>query len=418
MKNLIENSISWNRLGRRSKSEYEFAIEKAVMSREDNTFEMDIKANFVMPFEDVLKVKAIILNEIPELNGAEFHFRYENTVQTQEEILKLFVEHMIHIVNGQYHGVTKMIIPEMTSYSDGILTIYAIGKTVVERLNETVAARFEALVRENFGFDVTVVFVNDGGRYESAIDDISAIEKDSIANPPAVPKKSRVSAEDKGGWHRRAVKDEVEGSKIMGRRFSGDAIPLSAVTADSGMCIIEGILFKIEERSIRQDLKLATILVTDRKTTMCAKAFVSLEKWADLSEHLKPGCFVRIRGMAEDDQYDHMIIVKAKDIMKEDVPQREDNCSCGKRVELHLHTKMSAMDGFNDAETVVKQAIKWGHPAIAITDHGVVQSFPDAAKAAGDKIKVIYGMEGYLYDDDGLIDEKGNIDYKKIQHSI
>lgn len=413
MKNLIENSISWNRLGRRSKSEYEFAIEKAVMSREDNTFEMDIKANFVMPFEDVLKVKAIILNEIPELNGAEFHFRYENTVQTQEEILKLFVEHMIHIVNGQYHGVTKMIIPEMTSYSDGILTIYAIGKTVVERLNETVAARFEALVRENFGFDVTVVFVNDGGRYESAIDDISAIEKDSIANPPAVPKKSRVSAEDKGGWHRRAVKDEVEGSKIMGRRFSGDAIPLSAVTADSGMCIIEGILFKIEERSIRQDLKLATILVTDRKTTMCAKAFVSLEKWADLSEHLKPGCFVRIRGMAEDDQYDHMIIVKAKDIMKEDVPQREDNCSCGKRVELHLHTKMSAMDGFNDAETVVKQAIKWGHPAIAITDHGVVQSFPDAAKAAGDKIKVIYGMEGYLYDDDGLIDEKGNIDYKK-----
>ena len=99
MKNLIENSISWNRLGRRSKSEYEFAIEKAVMSREDNTFEMDIKANFVMPFEDVLKVKAIILNEIPELNGVELHFRYENTVQTQEEILKLFVEHMIHIVN-------------------------------------------------------------------------------------------------------------------------------------------------------------------------------------------------------------------------------------------------------------------------------------------------------------------------------
>lgn len=413
MKNLIENSISWNRLGRRSRSEYEFAIEKAALSGEGDVFSLDIRANFVMPFEDVLKIKGIILSEIPELESVELNFRYEDVVQTPEEILKLFVEHMIHIVNGQYHGVTKMILPELSEYSDGVLTVYVIGKTVADRSNEILSLKFEQLVHEYFGLDVSVVFENDGDRYESAIDDINKKEKEAAVNPVPVQKKPKPAAENGRGRQYRNVKDEVEGNKIMGRRFSGEALPLSAVTAESGLCIIEGILFKIEERPVKQDLKLVTILVTDRKTTMCAKAFVNPEKWADLSEHLKPGCFVRIRGVAEDDQYDHMIVIKAKDIMKEDLPQREDNCQDGKRVELHLHTKMSAMDGFNDVGTVVKQAISWGHPAIAITDHGVVQSFPDAAKAAGDKIKVLYGMEGYLYDDEGCIDEDGKIDYKK-----
>ena len=75
--------------------------------------------------------------------------------------------------------------------------------------------------------------------------------------------------------------------------------------------------------------------------------------------------------------------------------ERKDNAEV-KRVELHLHTKMSNMDALTDTKEVVKQAIRWGHPAIAITDHGVAQSFPDAWHAAGDKIKILYGMEGYF----------------------
>ena len=84
-----------------------------------------------------------------------------------------------------------------------------------------------------------------------------------------------------------------------------------------------------------------------------------------------------------------------------------------KRVELHAHTNMSDLDGLNDASAIVKQAIAWGQPAVAITDHGVVQSFPTAARAAGDKIKVLYGMEGYVFDDSDCILEDGTIDYKK-----
>ena len=97
---------------------------------------------------------------------------------------------------------------------------------------------------------------------------------------------------------------------------------------------------------------------------------------------------------------------------------RQDTWKGAKRVELHAHTKMSSMDGLNEPSDIVNQAAAWGQPAVAITDHGVVQAFPDAAKAAkklkskGKDIKIIYGMEGYVFDDAGLIDENGNIDYK------
>lgn len=104
--------------------------------------------------------------------------------------------------------------------------------------------------------------------------------------------------------------------------------------------------------------------------------------------------------------------------MGERAEGRQDTWKGAKRVELHAHTKMSSMDGLNEPSDIVNQAAAWGQPAVAITDHGVVQAFPDAAKAAkklkskGKDIKIIYGMEGYVFDDAGLIDENGNIDYK------
>ncbi|MBR6529267.1 MAG: PolC-type DNA polymerase III, partial [Firmicutes bacterium] len=125
------------------------------------------------------------------------------------------------------------------------------------------------------------------------------------------------------------------------------------------------------------------------------------------------------RGEVQYDTFENMNTIMIKDIEKrEKASGRQDTWPDGKRVELHAHTKMSSMDGLNEPADIVNQAAAWGQPAVAITDHGVVQSFPDAAKAAkklkdkGKEIKVIYGIEGYVFDDEGLIDEDGNIDYK------
>lgn len=418
MKNLIENSISWERLGRHPKSEYEFSIQRAVMSKKTGILTIDIRANFVMPYEDVLKIKAIVKNEVPALKDVQLDFIYENVIQTKTEIISHFIEHMIAIVNGSYHGMTKTIITDEFDLTGDILSIFAVGQTVCMQLNKELGHTFEQMLSDNFGINCSVLFQNHKERYEETVNDICCMETEAAAKPYAPPaakpqKPSNTKTAGNSGWRKKPrEKDIAEGNRIMGRNINSDVVPMLEITQESGEVTIEGIVFKISDRTIREGLKLVTILVTDKKTTMCVKSFVPDEKAAEIQEYLTPGTFAKIRGMAEWDTYDNVLIVKAKDIEKGEIKERKDTWEDGKRVELHLHTKMSSMDGLNDAKEVVKQAIKWGHPAIAVTDHGVVQSFPDAAAAAGDKIKVIYGMEGYLLDDAGLIDENGKIDYK------
>ncbi len=162
--------------------------------------------------------------------------------------------------------------------------------------------------------------------------------------------------------------------------------------------------------------------MTDRKTSVCLKAFCSNQKWEEIDSLLKSGDYIKVRGETEWDRYDNCLVVMLKDINKGKMKKRQDTYEGGKRVELHAHTKMSSMDGLNDVANLVKTAAAWGQPAVAVTDHGVVQSFPDAAKTAkklaSDKenpvqIKIIYGMEGYVFDDRDCHNEDGTIDFKK-----
>jgi DNA polymerase-3 subunit alpha (Gram-positive type) len=207
---------------------------------------------------------------------------------------------------------------------------------------------------------------------------------------------------------------------VLGRGIRGTSVPLMQLTPDSGKVIIEGVVFHKENRPIKNNKQIVTLLITDKKTSVCVKSFLKNEKWDDVDSRIKEGDYIICQGETEWSKYDNALNVIVRDISKgEGLPKREDTWENGRRVELHCHTKMSAMDALNDPERIVQLASDWGQPAVAITDHGVVQSFPDAAAIAsklakkGKPIKVIYGMEGYLYDDEGCIDADGNIDYKK-----
>lgn len=202
----------------------------------------------------------------------------------------------------------------------------------------------------------------------------------------------------------------VKGNLIMGKPVTGEPSPIEEISSESGTVVIEGELFKKDCRTISEDSKLATMYVTDKKTSICVKCFVVNEKWEDIQQHLPDGSALRISGKAQWDRFDNTVTVMADSIEKAEKKVREDTYP-EKRVELHCHTKMSAMDGMNNTSNIVKTAEKWGHKAVAITDHGVVQAFPEASHAAGD-IKILYGCEGYLMDDEGLVSEDGTIDYK------
>ncbi len=238
--------------------------------------------------------------------------------------------------------------------------------------------------------------------------------KASEVKPKVEPKEAEEAAESwqggrKGSPYRKKY-IPVKGNVVMGKPVEGPYKRIEEIDTESGMVSLEGEVFKLDARTTKNDSKMVTILVTDKKTSIAVKAFVAEGKWNDIQEHLPVGGGIKVRGKAQWDTFENSVTVVASSLEEKEIVKRVDDYP-EKRVELHCHTKMSAMDGLNEAKELVKTVESWGHKAIAITDHGVVQAFPDA-DSARKNIKVLYGCEGYLLDDEGLIAEDGAIDYR------
>ncbi|MDR0862157.1 MAG: PolC-type DNA polymerase III [Oscillospiraceae bacterium] len=190
---------------------------------------------------------------------------------------------------------------------------------------------------------------------------------------------------------------------IMGKKApSGSITPLDRMDIGLGRVTVRGTVFAVSSRQIPSTgAWVLTFDITDYTGSIRISKFLKPDdsKPERIVNAIKVGMCLTIAGRLEINRYEQndvtldptAISVERVETVTDDAPE--------KRVELHLHTQMSMMDATTDTAAVVKRAIEWGHPAIAITDHGVVQSFPDAMKAAGDKIKVLYGVEGYFRND-------------------
>ena len=200
---------------------------------------------------------------------------------------------------------------------------------------------------------------------------------------------------------------------IFGRKVTGEPTPLSEVFEERRNLVLKGTAFKINDmRQLKAGTHLYDFDLTDFTGSIKVKLFIDPNKQKNFSDDwLKQDRWYLMRGSAKFDQYTRELTFFPDDIMETESRRRQDNAP-EKRVELHLHTKLSAMDAVSTPEALVRQAIAWGHEAVAITDHGVVQAFPDAMKLAKVKwdkegnlvpppIKIIYGVEGYLVEGDG-----------------
>ena len=190
--------------------------------------------------------------------------------------------------------------------------------------------------------------------------------------------------------------------------------PISSVSGDSGSVMVWGDVYSVESRETRDGRSnIITFNLYDGTGSYSAKIFGPKENTGYLTENLKDGMTVLMRGNVVYDKYAHEDTIEAKAIAAIDKIIKTDDAP-EKRVELHLHTRMSAMDGMTDVRDLVKRAIAWGHKAIAITDHGVVQAYPDAVKAAkGSDIKLIFGIEGYYVND--IDSDESETDPKKLR---
>ena len=191
---------------------------------------------------------------------------------------------------------------------------------------------------------------------------------------------------------------------IYGRDIGDDeTIAIEKIVGEMGEVTIRCQVMTLDTREIRGERTIVIISVTDFTDSIVIKIFSKNEERDELIEGLKPGSFVKIKGVTSIDKFDSDLTIGSVVGIKKitDFTTSRMDMSPEKRVELHCHTKMSDMDGVSECKDIVKRAMKWGHKAIAITDHGDVQAFPDANHAYGpdDNFKVIYGVEAYLVDD-------------------
>lgn len=242
---------------------------------------------------------------------------------------------------------------------------------------------------------------------------------------PAVPEKNQTTGAEGTGAVPAAGKNNFSGGKdfkgkssfqrrdfvkksdnpdvIYGRDFEEDAIPIETIVGEMGEVVIRGQIMTLDTREIRGEKTIIIMSVTDFTDSIVLKIFTKNENLPELMGDLKKGAFLKIKGVTTIDKFDSELTIGSIVGIKK-IPDfttiRMDNSPL-KRVELHCHTKMSDMDGVTDVGDLVKRAYKWGHKALAITDHGNVQAFPIANHALPDDpdFKIIYGVEAYLVDD-------------------
>ncbi len=205
---------------------------------------------------------------------------------------------------------------------------------------------------------------------------------------------------------------EIPVDLIYGKPFRGEATAMDQLNLDMFRVIVEGRVFAVNHRELKK--RNAWVIgfdMTDNTSSIHVSQFLENAKAKPILERVQVGMFLRVQGKMNYDRYDNEQVLQPQAIMVGEMPARRDTAPGDKRVELHLHTSMSTMDALTSTTAAVKQAAAWGHRAIAITDHGCLQSFPEAMKAAGkakvagtdEPIKILYGVEAYYFND---VDER------------
>lgn len=310
---------------------------------------------------------------------------------------------------------------------------------------ETLVDYFKKVFLNRFGFEVDVTFEyakKEGSHYEKENEHrlslrVAEIQKNmKVAEKAADAKKSKDSSKSdekkfetkavaktspgsgtgagRGAWNGEYKKAPNNDDVLYGKDFDDDnIIAIEQIDSAIGDVVISGMVRNVDERPIRNERTILSFDITDFTDTITVKLFVKDENLPQMRDAVKKKTFLKVKGAATHDKYDNEVTISSVWGIRKGTDNRaiRNDLALNKRVELHCHTKMSDMDGVSSVKDIIKQAIRWGHKGIAITDHGVVQAFTDAyhvmtdlygdAKKKGEELdfKVIYGVEAYLVDD-------------------
>ena len=318
----------------------------------------------------------------------------------KSELQNIAVEDIVALFVSENSMTRGSLAGAHLSWEDAVLTIklMANGKTELEKS----VAYVQNYLSAQFDTDVTVLIqAGNALEGEELFEAMERMRGDLIAELPSQTqiKKTEPSVTQQGG-------------ALYGKPIKGTNTPMGQLDLDMGAVIVEGKVFAVDHKELKKrNAWVINFDMTDHTGSVRINRFMEASEAKPFLEHVKVGSVLRIQGRLMINQFDNEMILKPNSMMPGSLPKREDKADGMKRVELHLHTSMSSMDALTNTGDAVKQAARWGHRAVAITDHGCCQSFTDALhavetrggalKIAGtdEPFKVLYGCEGYFVND-------------------
>ena len=381
----------------------ETTVLSLTIHRKEREIVTEIAADEVIPPLYWEKLRKEMMQQLPGVKEVHIFPKYQLMDKEPKAVLADFWDTIRSHVAAQSKVCSGVISDAEWDYQDGKMQIFVKHNMAYylsqKKLDDAVAK----LVQEETGLAMSVQFKN----VQSSEEDRARMEQEQrtkteellqqIASVTQAAEQAKVSAEVG------AVSEAVSRGILFGKEFTGTPVKIVDTKIPGESVIVEGNIFNIEPREIKGEKYIVSFDITDKSDSTTVKFFVKRSVFDnELKDKIKKDAYLRVQGEVQFDKYAKEINIMAKAIMTAQAPPPRMDTAEEKRVELHLHTQMSSMDGVTPVKTYIKRAIEWGHKAIAITDHGVVQAFPDAMNAADKSdLKVIYGVEAYLIDDLG-----------------
>lgn len=391
----------------------EVIIEKTIYKKRTGKCSFYIKSKSILLHDRLDNIWQEMENKLcPPLGSIKLILRVEGLEKKSlKSIMKKYWPNIFYLI--------KMECPSVLAYGrdlehlciEDTLKIKAPNSFIYNRLlDKKIDEKIENMILEELGIEVDVFLekaksnINDKNEIEKILEK-QELEAQKIISRLEIKSdlEKNVEAEDKY-----VVEFENDPDIIYGENADAFHKDIKDIDENTNTVSITGKVFTVESKELKNGKTLYSIFITDYSSAICCKVYLNDMNKDSVISQTKVGSYLKLKGDILKNYYTGDIEMNITGIKKEKEVIKKDT-SKEKRVELHAHTQMSAMDSVVPVKELINKALDWGHPAVAITDHGVVQAFPDAMNASkGKDIKILYGVEAYLVDDSQDIIQNAN----------
>ena len=398
--------INNNILNKQLKEVY---VSKVIYFREDKIVYFHLTSKSIISYEILESLKIEIKSKLSYFKDIKIKISYTGLDRKEnKDIIKMYWMNIVYIlktlcpsISGWYKQIEYLCI------EDNLKIKLPKGLFYDRLMKLNIVYILKSVLIEELGIDLNI-------NIEKAVDEVVDVKRIIRKTERIVEDKIKeleISSKQEKTIDKEAayiIKPEYDDKMIYGENINAMVEKICDLNNSSGTVSIVGEIFDIDTKELKNGKILMIAAITDYTSSISCKLFLNDINKDSVLGKLSKGAYVKIKGDIMYDTYQRELTMTISGIREEDKPQRTDK-SEEKRVELHAHTQMSSMDAVTSTKKLIQQAAKWGHKAIAITDHGVVQAFPEAMGAAkGNDIKILYGVEGYLVEDSEDIVQDAN----------